>query len=133
MAFLFFSPIIPKQLRTLHTDLPVKPRQPTSIGWHAVRHLLTLHCSTSSWYFSSFLSQATSMFSSHGTVSSISSTCFVSVDQRIKSGGSVVVAICSGTFKRFLISTLYCQSWAADSKQELSLHAEGGHSPAWTK
>ena len=31
MAFLF-SPIIPKRLRTLHTDLPAKPRQPTSIG-----------------------------------------------------------------------------------------------------
>ena len=31
MAFLFFS-IIPKRLRTLHTDLPAKPRQPTSIG-----------------------------------------------------------------------------------------------------
>ena len=115
MAFLFFSPILPSRLRILHEDLHTKPRQSTSNGWHAVRHLLDLQCSTSSWYFSSFLSQATPIFSSHRTVSSISTTCFVSVDQRMKSGCWVVVAIWTGTFNRSPISTLNCQSRAVDS------------------
>ena len=66
------------------------------------------------------------MFSSHGTVSFVSTTCLVSVDQRTKSGCRVVIAICSGTFNRSPISTPHCQSRAVDSRQEFILHGEGG-------
>ena len=48
----------------------------------------------------------------------------MTVDKRIKSGRRVVAAICSGTFDRFLIPTLNCQSLAVDSRQKLSLHAD---------
>ena len=80
--------------------------------------------------FRGFFSKATLIFSSQGTVSSISRTCFVIIDQRIKSGRRVVVAICSGTFNRFPMSTFICQSREVDSRQMLGLHAEWGDLPA---
>ena len=90
--------------------------------------LLDFHYSTSSRYFSSFLSQAPPIFFSYVTSSSIRTTCLVSLDQRIKSASRVVVAIGSGTFNRSPISTL---NSGVDSGQELILLSEGGIDWVW--
>lgn len=95
--------------------------------------MLALHLSTSSWYFSSFLSKASSKFSSQGTVSSSIMTCLETVDQTNKSGRRDDVVICTGIFNWFPRSTLNCQSRADASMQVDDLRTVEDFSPALMK
>ena len=67
---------------------PMKPQQPTSMGitWHA--HPLSSHSMRRFSYRSLFLSKASSMFSSHGTVSSTMMTPLTVSDHITMSGHS---------------------------------------------
>lgn len=76
MAFLLHAPVMPRRLYALHNDFPAKPLPPTSVGKHLTCHPHLQHPSPSSAYLSLFLSLASSICSSQGTVSSSVIDCF---------------------------------------------------------
>ena len=59
----------------LHNDWPTKPRHPTSTGRHHTRHPRCWQSATRPWYLFRFRSYASSILSSHGTVSSTRIAC----------------------------------------------------------
>lgn len=69
-------------------------------------HPFILHSSASSWYFVNFLSWASTIFSSQGTVNSHMITCFVTFDKMIMSGQHWVSWIWSGNFNYLQISII---------------------------
>ncbi|KAH3736830.1 hypothetical protein DPMN_043404 [Dreissena polymorpha] len=77
---------MPKAPSAFHTDCAGKPLHHTSTGKIQVVYPLFLHISASSWYFDRFLSFASSVLSSQGTVSSRSIIFFGAVDQMTNSG-----------------------------------------------
>ena len=74
------SPQIPKSPRTRCRDWPAKPLQPTSTGSQWAFHPFLRHSATKSAYLALFLSRASSIRSSQGTVSLSSTTCLLAVD-----------------------------------------------------
>ena len=110
MIFFLSLPVMPSIPRVLHTDCAGKPRHPTSTGKHHAFHPFAWHCSTNSWYLSRLRSCASSIRSSCGTVSSISSTVFSVCDHNTISGRKFVVAICCGKLSCLLTSARICQS-----------------------
>lgn len=112
MSRLLLGPFIPSVDKALQSDCPGNLRQPTSTGNLHARHPTCWHCWVSGWYFPSFLSWASSILSSHGTVSSSNTTCFVALDHRTMSGLRVEVVIFSGNLSCLRRSTLMSQSVA---------------------
>ena len=78
------------------SDFPAKLLPPTSMGKHLARHPHLWHSSTSSVYFSLFLSLASSILSSQGIVSSNKKTCLDDSDSRTMSGLKLVCIMFSG-------------------------------------
>ena len=76
MAFLLHAPVMSRRLYALHNDFPAKPLPPMSVGKHLTCHPHLQHSSTCSAYPSLFLSLASSINSSQGTVSSSMINCF---------------------------------------------------------
>jgi len=83
MALLFLSPSMHKLLKALAKERAANHLHPTSAGRHLALHLAFWQLLTSPVYLESFLSKASSKRSSHGTVSSSSTTCFVVSDTNI--------------------------------------------------
>ena len=133
MALLFTAPAQPNRLRTLLSERPAKPLQPTSNGSQCVFQPLSWHASTSSWCFMRFLALASSMRSSQGTVSSSMINCFVDPDVMIMSGRSNAGMMYCGNFSCLLRSTCSCQSEAVYRRPALVLGCGQGFSPALTK
>jgi len=90
--------VMPSMLKALHSDCPAKPGLPTSTGRFQVFNLCCLHASINAWYLALFLSCASSILSSHGTVSSRRTICFDILDSSKISGLSFVLAISAGNF-----------------------------------
>lgn len=118
MAFLLRAPVMPKRLKALQSDFPVKPLAPTSMGRHLARHPRPHH-STSSAYFSLFLSLAFSILSSQGTVSSGIMTC--------------LDVMYSGNFCFFPGPPLAASPWLFQEGQSGFFLQGGGCTPALTK
>jgi len=112
IARLLAIPVMPSMLKALHSDCPAKPLLPTSTGRFQVSHLCCLHSSINAWYLAFFLSCASSILSSHGTVSSRRTIYFVILDSSKISGRSFVLAISAGNFSCFFKSTRRSQSLA---------------------
>jgi len=92
MPLLFLSPSMPKLLKALAIERAANPLHPTSTGRHLALHLAFWQLLTSPAYLESILSKASSKRSSHGTVSSSSTTCFVVSDTRTMCGQSLASA-----------------------------------------
>ncbi|CAG13001.1 unnamed protein product, partial [Tetraodon nigroviridis] len=90
---------LPRRLKALQSDLPAKPLPPTSIGRHLARHPSLRQSSTSSAYFSPFLSYASSILSSQDTVSSSKITCLDdSIASKTERKATKTLAIVLGVF-----------------------------------
>ena len=133
MAFLWHAPVTPSMLYALQRDRAAKPLQPTSIGTHQARHPRLRHSSTKLPYLARFLSFASSMRSSQGTVSSSRTTCFVESENRTMSGLRVVSTMCSGNLSCFPRSAFICQSDAVPRSPAAPLGLGLGFSPARMK
>lgn len=130
IAFLLAFPVMPRFLNTLQSDRPANPLQPTSIGSQRVCQPCLLHSSTSSWYLARFLSLASSMRSSQGTLSSNKISCLVESENIITSGRSLVDIILVGIFSCFPRSTSICQSVAVVRRPDFALGCGRAFSPA---
>lgn len=94
----FMALFLAARLRTLHRENPAKPQQPTSIvECSSAPAPKLLNSSTSSWYWAYFLSLASLIRSSQGTVSSSMISCFKDSEMIIMSHWRDVVATCWGT------------------------------------
>ncbi len=132
MALFLCSPLIPKSLRALHNDWPANPRQPTSMGRQRVFHPLLRHSPLNSLYLALFRSNASSIWSSQGTVSSCRTTCLDDSENRTRSGLSEAVAMVSGNLSCLPRSTFSCQSRAVARSPPAEFLLPGGVSPALT-
>lgn len=108
MALLLLSPVMPSAVYALQRDCPAKPLHPTSTGKHLAFQPCSWQLLTKSWYFPFFRSKASSIRSSHGTVSSSMTTFFVASDTRMMSGLSEVLTICWGNLSCLPRSTDSC-------------------------
>ena len=108
-------PVTPSIFSDLHVDWPGNPRQPISNGKHQVFQPLSLHLSTNSAYLSIFRSWASSILSSHGTVSSMITHTLLSFEDITMSGRRFVGAIYSGKRNCLFRSTSSIQSLAMAS------------------
>ena len=133
VSFFLCSPLIPNNLRALQSDRPANPQHPTSMGLHRVIHPLRRHSPANSSYLALFLSNASSIRSSQGTVNSSSITCLVDSDMRTKSGLSVVTVMVSGNLSCLPRSTFRCQSLAVVRSPPVWLGRCCDFSPALTK
>ena len=79
--FLLSAPVIPIALSALHIDCPTKLLHLTSTAKNQIFHPFCWQSFISSWYFRFFLSFASSILSSHGTVSSSSTAKHVKVQK----------------------------------------------------
>jgi len=101
--------------------------QPPLGGWrHLTLHLAFWQLLTSPVYLESFLSKASSKQSSHGSVSSSSTTCFVVSHTR-------TISLLLGNFSCHLRSTKCCQSLTEVRMPADLLLAGIGCSPSLTK
>lgn len=96
----------------------MNPLHPTSMGSHLARHPLLRHSSTSSVYLALFLSLASSMQSSQGTVSSKRMTCSEASEISTRSGLSDVMVTVSGNFSCLPRSTFSSQSCTIANRPE---------------
>lgn len=106
VALLSCNPLTPKRLWVRCRDCPAKPMHHTTVGSQWAFHPCLLHFSTSLRYLAFLGSWASSIWSSQGTVSSTINTCLEQLDAKIKSGLSVVLAMCSGNFSYCAIPAL---------------------------
>lgn len=79
-------PVMPSRVWTLHSDLPGKSVQPTSLDSQHTFQPLLQHWFTSSWYLGHFHSCASSLRYSQRTASSIRGTCFEMANDNTMSG-----------------------------------------------
>ncbi len=112
MAFRWACPLIPTSFNSLVVKLATKPLQPTSTGRTFTFHPRSSASAAKSAYRNRFLSNASSVASSHGTVSSTIKTCRQDLDQRTRSGRRLVTGISGGKVSLWLKSTRISQSWA---------------------
>ena len=110
MACDLILPVMPRQERNLVRDEVGKPRQPTSMQKKWTRQPALSHTTTKSSYFLLFLSCASRMFLSNGTVSSPIITCCWESDHKTMSGRSLVSAMWLGKTKDRSRSTRTTQS-----------------------
>ena len=116
MAFRKLGPLIPKVFRNRLVELPVKPLRLTSTGKMYVFQPASRQEEASSAYFSLFLSNATSIPSSQGMVSSPIMTHLAELDQSTISGRSDDMIMCSGNLSWRPTSVLSCHSSAGENK-----------------
>ena len=76
MAFLWHAPVIPSRMHALQRDCAANPLQPTPIGTQLACHPRLRH-STKLAYLARFLSLASYMCTSQGTVNASRTTCFL--------------------------------------------------------
>ena len=136
MSFpLLFEAAVPSLVRYEVVVRPMKPPQPTSMGitWQA--HPLSSHSMRSFSYWSFFLSKASSMFSSHGTVSSTMMTRLTVSDHITMSGRSWVCTMWCGKWRASFRSAAIFQSLAAARNFCPCglLTCRVGASPSWRK
>ncbi len=133
IALLFAAPMMPSRVKLLHREQAAKPLHPTSVGsQRALQPLLRLS-SMSSWYLSRLRSLASSIRSSHGTVSSSKRTCLDEADVSTTSGLKQVDVTISGNLSCLPKSTRSSQSGADESKLATDVICDRGCSPAFTK
>ena len=134
-ALLKDCPTIPIFVRNETTELPMYPRHPTSIGstWHV--QPFSMQSDRRSSYWALLCSCAISIFPSHGTVNSMTSTHFLASDQTTMSGRWFVRTMCTGKFRRALISARIFQSRAPASSFEIRglFFRRPGRSPSLIK
>lgn len=112
----------------MQRDCTAKPLQPTSIG-----HPRLWHSSTKLAHLAHFLSLASSLRSSQGTVSCSRTICFKESENRTLSGLRVVSAMCSGNLSCFPRSAFICQSGVVPRSPTVPLGWGLGFSPALMK
>ena len=115
IAFAFAAPTIPIFAWDLDNDCPAKLQLDHTQFFHDFRP----HCLTNSWYFLLFLSFAKVRCSSYGTKSSPIMQFLALPEYKIRSGLSVVSAICLGNFNCAFKSTINSQSASTDSRLKL--------------
>jgi len=108
-------PFMPRAPKAFQTDWAGKPLHPTSTGKTQLENPFSLHKSASSWYFDRFLSFASSVLSSQGTVSSTSIIIFGIVDKMTMSGRRLVCTT-SGKTNLRCRSTFISQCLASCSR-----------------
>ena len=113
-------PINPKLVKALQSDWATNPLQPISVESQWACYPFILHCSTSSWYWVSFLSWDFAMFPSHDTVNSHMITSFIVFETRIMSFWSCVRTIWSENFSYSSRSTNAFQSRPVQSSDVFS-------------
>ncbi len=118
MVFRWACPLIPTSFSSLVVELATKPLQPTSTGRTFTFHPRSSASAAKSAYRNLFLSNASPIASSHGTVSSTIKTCRQVLDQRTRSGRRLVAAVSGGKVSLWFMSTRISQSRAAFSGHE---------------
>ena len=112
IAFLRPCPCVPYCSKNLPVDVAMIPLQPTSTGSTEAFHPRYFTSSIMTEYLFFFLSYDSSTAVSHGTVSSIKCTTFLSIDHKTMSGLRLVVTISCGKTSLCSRSTWRFQSLA---------------------
>ena len=129
---IFVAPITPMSDRALQNDLTVKPLAPTSTGKHESFPPLLWHCPVIRHISIFFLSWASSICSSHGTVSSHITMSFSLFEKNIKSRRKDVFTMCSRKINLVITSTFNSQSIEGDRMFGLGFIVFLGFMPALT-